>query len=80
MCCNIFYYHIYTVNNIYCIVGGDELRQLRITVSFRQKEEEKKLYNWVTNKTKVGNTSDTIKRILYEQMVKEKNMHKGDAI
>lgn len=47
------------------------MSQVRITVSFRQKDEEQKLYKWIIEKTKVGNTSDTIKKILYEEMLKE---------
>jgi hypothetical protein len=54
-------------------IGGDIVaEQTRITVSFRENEEEKALYKWVMEKAKVIGPANAIKQILYEKMIEEK--------
>lgn len=47
------------------------MEQTRITVSFRENEEEQKLYKWVMEKAKVIGAANAIKQILYEKMKEE---------
>lgn len=47
-------------------------KQKRITVNFRENEEEQKLYNWVKERGIIGGDSVFIKNILYEEYLKDK--------
>ena len=49
------------------------MKQTRITVSFRDKEEEQKLFKWIKDKGKVIGDANAIKQILYEQMRNDEN-------
>ncbi|EOU1571764.1 hypothetical protein HBF21_15735 [Clostridium perfringens] len=47
-------------------------KQTRITVNFRENEEEKKLYKWIQKNGVIGGDSVFIKSILYKEYLKDK--------
>lgn len=54
-------------------MGGDKMAQMKHTVTYRENEKEKELYDWIEDKSVVIGSANAIKQILYEVMLKEKN-------
>jgi hypothetical protein len=46
-------------------------KQKKISLTFRENEKEKQLYNWIREKGQVGSIASYIKTILYREMEKE---------
>ncbi|ELC8423196.1 hypothetical protein ACV31L_12770 [Clostridium perfringens] len=47
-------------------------KQTRITVNFRENEEEQKLYKWIKERGIIGGDSVFIKSILHKEYLKDK--------
>jgi hypothetical protein len=49
------------------------MAQMKHTVTYRENEKEKELYEWIEEKSVVIGSANAIKQILYEEKIKEKN-------
>lgn len=47
-------------------------KQMKHTVTYRENEKEKELFEWVESKSEIIGPSNAIKQMLYELMLKEK--------
>lgn len=52
------------------------MRQMKHSVTYRDNEKEKELFEWVESKSEIIGPSNAIKQLLHELMLKEKNNSK----